>query len=446
MRRISAVVLLCGAALSFDASPVHGQRPDDCRSVLTAHGVPGDRQGNDPCQTLAVRVATMAPSVQAAAAAILRDDAIPVGAIFSQRDFQARHPQQPSLAGTPAQGHAIPGVQPAGVAAGSIAAVGTDAGQDAIAALSLNPVILFLGEEVSRQLARYSRFADLTLFLPVSGFGDREPASSPPDGTPRYYGARLRLNVHGLAAGSTVWDSARVLVRNWITRAGRNVQRVRQVLAGAPDLAACANALLEGAGAATITANCGTPVTLEVDLQEAEQLRAELVNVRRAADSRYFGADLRLDMGDPTMGAVENASGRSLFGGLSFGRRLGGHPAGGADYGVRSRLGVRHAQLDAFDDTEFAVEGGLGFEFARQIEMQQINASAALEFRRGNAPANLTDQFQTNFLMLRGSFLLPITAASSLSINVGTPLAGEVSPIFSVNFNWGLLLPERPGR
>jgi len=437
MRRLLCALALA-AALSLDAAALHGQPRAECAALLTAQKV--GRPGPDPCQTLAVWIVDKSPSVQEAAKSILRDDDAAEVA-FSPRDVQAQHPQQAALGGTPAQGHAIPGVQPAGVAAGTIAAVGTDAGNDALAALGLNPVILFLGDEASRRLAQYSRFADLTVFVPVSDLSSGPDAEEEGDG-PRYFGARLRINFAGISSGSAVWDGAVALTRSWISQGGRNAGQVRQVLAQAPDLAGCVAALLaQEPSAAAITASCGSEVKLEVDLDEARQLREQLAVVRRAADARYFGVDVRFDKGDPTMGAVQDASGTFLFAGLSAGRRLGGTAGGSATYGIRSRLGVRHASLDGAEESEFAVEGGLGLEMARRIEGQEINASAAVEFRQGDAEDELTDALQTNFGVARGSLLIPITAGNSLSINVGTPIWGEVSPTLSVNFNWGLLLP-----
>jgi hypothetical protein len=440
-RRVAGAAACCAALLAIGVPSADAQPPAVCRDVLTARGVPDARQGSDPCNTLGVMIATTAPSVRAAADAILAPDAVPVGAIFSPRDLQARHPQQPSLAGTSAQGHAIPGVQPAGVAAGTIAAVGTDAGNDALIGLGLNPATLFLREEVTRQLARYSRFLDVTMFVPVSGLTDED--ANPEDTAPRYYGLRVRLNLHGLAAGSSVWEGARDLIRNWISRAGRNTERVQQALALAPDAAGCAAALLDGELPAAIAAACGRPVALDVDLEEAGRLRAELAAVRRAADSRYFGADIRIDAGDPTMGAEEDAAGNVLFAGLSYGRRAGSGEMGGSRYGFRARLGVRRARLNSEDATELAVEGGFGVELARAIDAREVNASVALDLRHGNAPAHLTDRFETDFVMIRGSFLLPITPGYSLSLNVGAPVSGDVSPMLSVNFNWGLMLPDR---
>jgi hypothetical protein len=89
----------------------------------------------------------------------------------------------------------------------------------------------------------------------------------------------------------------------------------------------------------------------------------------------------------------------------------------------------------------------VGFEVSRTLsDDDEINVSGAVEFRRGGAPASLTDQFQTDFTMLRGTISLPVTKGNSISINVGKPITGDVSPIFSVNFNWGLLLSDRPSR
>lgn len=442
MRPLRAAGLVLAGALLSVVTPAQGQSPADCAAALTAQNV--SRHGPDPCHTLAVMVATMSPAVRAAADSILRDEDAAVGTVFSARDLQAQHPQQPALGGTPAQGHALPGVQPAGVAAGTIAAVGTDAGDDALAALGLNPVILFLGDAASRQLAQYSRFADLTVFVPVTDLSSRGGEDEQASG-PGYYGARLRINVLGISSGSAVWDGARTLTRSWISRAGRNTEKVRQSLAAAPDVAGCASALISGQSEAAVTASCGAPVTLEVDVDEARRLRQELANVRRAADARYFGMDIRFDHGDPTMGAVEDASGSFLFAGLSFGRRTGGTAGGGAEYGIRSRLGVRHASLDSEETSEFAVDGGVGVELARRVQGQEINASAAIEFRQGNAEDAMEQQLQTNFGILRGSFLLPVTAGNSLSINVGTPLWGGVSPTLSINFNWGLFLPGQQG-
>lgn len=430
---------LCLGSLIFGGSErTYAQDPKTCQAVLAKQPGLASETFTNPCLSLATLIITRNEQIRVAADEILRDDDRVAGRVFGQRDLQPGYTQRAALAGTPAQGQAIPGVQPAGVAAGTIAAVGTDAGNDAIAALGLNPAILFIGDEISRRLAQYSRFADLTVFVPVSKLTGTDSTTAVDKDKLRYFGARLRLNFAGISSGSQVWDSARTLTKRWISRAGRNQIRMATVLANAPNLSGCAEALIANNAVAS-QSNCGEPVTFEVDTTEARQLRSELVRVRQAADARYFGADVRFDVGDPTMGAVEDAAGTFLFAGLSYGRRLAGDAA--ASYGSRLRLGARHAKLDNLAESEFAVEGGLGFELARRVESQEINASTGLEFRYGNAKSDLNDRFQSDYVMVRASLLLPVTTGNSLSLNFGTPIAGGVSPTLSVNFNWGLLLP-----
>ena len=120
--------------------------------------------------------------------------------------------------------------------------------------------------------------------------------------------------------------------------------------------------------------------------------------------------------------------------------------AGPPALSLRSRLGVRHATLDATDENEFAAEGGIGLHMARALGDQEINGSAGIEFRYGTAEADAAERLQSDFLMARGTLLIPVAAAHSLSLNFGTPLNGGVSPSLSVNFNWGVLLPDERGR
>jgi hypothetical protein len=373
--------------------------------------------------------------------------AVRVGDVFSQRDLQNRKSQNASPGGTPAQGEAIPSVQPTGVAAGTIAALGTRAGQDAIAALSVNPFVLFLASEASRQLARGSRLADVTVYIPVSGATQSSTAPLADPNKLRYVGARVRFNFLGLSSGDKVWAEADKILKEQISQSSVFVTAMTGVFQVVPNVKACVDALLKPAPAAAGSAPCDTlDVNWKLDEAQALKLHEQLAAIRRQADSKYFGADIRYDFGDPTLGEVENASGKFLFAGLAVGRRF-DDGTKRTSAGVRGRLGVRHAKLDNVDEAEFAAEGGVGFEVSRTLaDEDEINVSGAVEFRRGGARANLTDQFQTDFTMLRGTISLPLTKGNSISINVGKPITGDVSPIFSVNFNWGLLLSDRPER
>jgi hypothetical protein len=398
------------------------------------------------CNLLAGQIFTLMTGT--AMDTVFSTSAVKVGDVFSQRDLQNRKSQNASPGGTAAQGEAIPSVQPAGVAAGTIAALGTRAGQDAIAALSLNPFVLFLANEASKQLARGSRLADVTVYIPVSGA--TQPSTAPPvdPNKLRYVGARVRLNFLGLSSGNEVWEEADKILKAQISQGSVFVTAMTGVFQALPNVRACVDALLKPAPAAAGAAPpCDTlDVNWKLDEAQAIKLHEQLAGIRRQADSKYLGADIRYDFGDPTLGDVENASGKFLFAGLAAGRRFDDGKRR-TTAGMRGRLGIRHAKLDNADEAEFAAEGGVGFEVSRSLsDDDEINVSGAVEFRRGGAAAHLADQFQTDFTMLRGTISLPVTKGNSISINVGKPITGDVSPIFSVNFNWGLLLSDRPAR
>jgi hypothetical protein len=374
--------------------------------------------------------------------------ALRVGDVFSQRDVQNRKTQQASPGGTPAQGEALPTVQPAGVAAGTIAALGTRAGQDAIAALSVNPFVLFLANEASRQLARGSRLADVTVYIPISSVNQATTPAADPNEL-RYVGARVRFNYSGISSGDEVWRNAEELLKQQAREGALYLARLEEVLGRVPDVQKCADALKPDAPALApgTTPPCDSlDVGWNLSDEVALKLRQELASIRRQADSKYLGIDFRYDFGDPTLGTVENAAGKFLFAGIAAGRRW-DDGRRRTTVGIRGRLGLRHSDLDlAGVESTFGAEGGVGFEVARMLDDDsEVNVSGAVEFRRGGEGIS-ADLFQTDFTMLRGTISLPVTKANSISINVGKPITGDVSPIFSVNFNWGLLLSDLVGR
>ena len=368
--------------------------------------------------------------------------------VLSPRDVQNRTTGHADLAGTAGQGQAVPGVQPAGVAAGTIAAVGTDAGNDAIAALTVNPAVLFLAEKATSQLARLSRVADVTVFIPISS-ADNEDTTVSSDTKLRYAGVRVRFNWTGISSGNQVWAKAEEMLKDRISRMAVTGTRINGLLVGTSNVEGCSAALLDNPiDDAAITAACGAPVGFKPDVAQARSINDELVRIRRVADAKYFGADFRFDSGDPTLGAVENASGQFMFVGLALGRRFdAGDPASTATSGIRARVGARHAKLDSEPKAEFAVEASIGYELSRRMaDDTALEISAGFEIRRTSGTSAAPDEFQADYTMLRASLLLPLLQGSSVSLNVAAPITGDVSPMLSVNFNWGLLLSNRPGR
>lgn len=428
-----AALLGACAGMALAAPAAAQDRAAECRQYL-ATAAPGVSAGDAPCQALATFLLAVSPRLNGAFAIAAQ------GAVLGARDFQSHEPQQAAAGGSLAQSDALPAVRPAGIAAGSIAAVGSDAGQDLVAALALNPALLFLGDAASEALARFTRFADLSVLFPVSGL------DADSDGTVDYFGARLRMNLSGVSQGSRLWATADSLMRAWISRSGRMQAQLLRILEGAPDLGGCADALQgDPVDQAAVRATCGEAFAFEVSEADARRLRDEFARIRNAADASYFGLDLRFDFGDPTLGATAGASGAFVFGGIAFGRRLGTTSDGAASTGLRGRLGARYAALDDGGPTDLAVEGGFGFEVARRLQAQQVRLSGAVEFRFGDEDA-LADRLQTDFLVFRAALNVPITAANGVALAVTLPLLGDVGSVLAVNFDWGLLFPGVSGR
>lgn len=429
--RSALLAVAVAGALGLAPAVAHAQTRAECEAALTDAGVAPERFGADPCQSLSVMLAALSPAANRA----FRQITDP-GAVIAPRDLQARQSQHPALSGSLAQSEAVPDVRPAAAASGAIAALGSDAGADAIAAVSINPAIFLLADHATEALAKYSRFADLTVFLPVSGIDEDDD-----DDGIDYVGVRLRLNHHGLRAGDRLWTRARELFDTWITDAARRSNGVRALLAQAPDVRACASALRTVDDPQLVRGVCGGVVEFGFSDADIAALRAQLADIRRTVDSRYFGLDLRADFGDPTLGAVEDASGTFLFAGLAAGRQLTGAPGIGG-IGVSARLGARHASLDVPGaEGQFQVEGGAGLGLTRPFEMQALTAAAGFEVRYGGESDGIHAPLDTDFALFRASVNVPVFAGNSVSIAVGVPIDGELSSFLSVNFNWGLLLP-----
>jgi hypothetical protein len=359
--------------------------------------------------------------------------------LLSPRDLQQTNGGDAATGGSLAQGEPVPTVQPMAIGGGAVAAVGSDAGTDAITALTLNPGIFFTTPRNRDETARVIRLSDMTVFFPVNEL-DRDD-----DGDVDYFGLRIRVNATGLSAGSRLMSEARRKFEILLRQEATDADRLAAVLGEAPNVAGCVDALLAQVdAAAAIAAACGEDVRPRIDADAYERFRTDLASLREEIDSKYFGLDLRLDVGDPTLGAVPDAAGTSLTGSVAVGKQYVGGDMERASVGLKGRLGVRYTDLEDIDETSFAVDGGLAFDVRRPVtEMRSVTLSGGFEFRFGDATQEVEAQLQSDFLVFRASLAVPITNATGISVNVAAPLIGdEISPTLSINGNWALLLPE----
>ncbi len=338
--------------------------------------------------------------------------------------------------GSLAQSEAVPTVQPQGIGGASVAAVGADSGTRAIVAMVVNPAIFFTSSQDADELAKWSRFLDLTLLFPADNL-DRDQ-----DGKVDYVGGRLRLNLLGIGAGEKIVKKKNQARREIV---GADAKReVEALLRSGPNVSSCFDALLAGQRdrASLEGKACPGQFALAFDQEKYEELHQKIADARAAADATYAGIDVALDVGDPTLGAVTNARATSLNVGGAAGFQV--FPAGttGPSIGFKAKASYRYTHLSDVEETSCAFDGSAGFEGRSPlVEGQAITASAGFEFRYGG-DSSLEDQLQTNFTVFRAALTVPLAGATGLALAVQAPIDGPMTPAVSVNFNWGLLFPK----
>lgn len=356
----------------------------------------------------------------------------PAGAVQSRRAGEA------IPAGTPAQTEAVPSVQPTALASASLGITGSEVGTDALTSISLNPATLFAGTD-AEAAARWGRFTDITLFFPVTDAGDIGRSLD-------YVGARVRMNITGVADGDKLLQRAKDAF-NTVLRAETNLELdLRAALQSASDVRLCVRSALESEPGDRL-AGCGGNITIGLSPSAYKKLRESLAAVREKADARYLGLDLRVESGDPTLGAVPGADVMALQAGLALGRRILQRNVYSPSLGIRSRLGVRYTDpRDVGAEVTWALDGGLGFDASRMLPTEQyVKLSAGFEFRYSNSDDALQEALQTDFASFRGSLSVPLVGGASLSIGFATPVAGESQTSLTFNVDWGLLLPGLGG-
>jgi len=359
----------------------------------------------------------------------------PAGRVVVQtapRDVQSTSGGNAAPAGSPAQAAAVPSIQPTAFASANIAAIAQDSGSNAIAAIAINPATLFSSVTDPKELARLSRLVDLTFFFPVDG------ADANDDGRLDYAGARLRLNLTAGSQANPLNARGDELMRSLTEEANDQTVRLEHLLNTTPTFEACVEALTASpVSTAKVEEACGGSLTLTPGAAY-EQLHRLMGEARERADAQYLGLDLRVDTGDPTFGAVENAAGTSIVAGLGYGKRL-APSLTATSGGVRGRLGVRYVSLRDTTLTDWQVDGGLALEFSRVMETQRLEFSAGFEFRY-SGKEDAREILRTRYVEFRTGLVVPLAGSTGLSVAFSTPLVGEISPTLSLNMNWQQLL------
>jgi hypothetical protein len=428
---LTVAVGLAGGARSATAQNTDA----DCAAQLASQfGVDGG-----DCFSLAT--ALQADRTDAALLGAMQSSITGIDAVASPRDVQSRNGEAPATGGSVADAEAVASVQPVAAAAGSVAAVGSDAGASAITSMTVNPAVFFGGMSDPDVADARSRITDLTVFFPI------DELDADDDGSLDYFGFRLRLNALPALPNRDLTEDAARALSDIVASDVEVAELLEGVLRAAPDLAACV-LLLGGDEPApgALEDACGSVVAPSADQELVNRFQARLAELRAAIDAEYFGLDVRLDFGDPTLGEVPGARGTRIYAGLAYGRRFLPSDVRESSYGVRARLGVRSVSLDDDAltddiDSDFQLEAGLGFEVVYPAGFKPVRLTAGLEGRFGDPPdPALEEALEANAVVVRGALTVPVTEATGVTLSFGAPLWGEVTPTLSVSANWSLLL------
>lgn len=360
------------------------------------------------------------------------------GTAVDPRDVAATRDQT-----TASPGEVAAPIEPVEAAGGSVAAVGTDRGAGAVAAIALNPSIFFVDPSNTEAVARWSRVSDVTLLVPVSDMDDGEGDDARGGGEAvDYVGIRWGLNITGLRRGSVLHRAVVAAYNRFLGAGTPQILRIQNLLSTLPseNLEPCIRILaetqsLDEAAVGRITQTCGG-APIAADPTVIAGLREAIQAARIQADSRYLGLDLRADFGDLSLAGVDTVTGTALFAGIGWGQRF--MRQTDATGGVRTHLGVRYWDVDGTEDNNVAVEGGLGFESIRYYSYQRLALAAGVDFQHRTGAAASDEE--TTSIGLTGTLNVPVTPTSSVTLNFVAPVRGERrGPALSIKANWRLL-------
>jgi len=346
-----------------------------------------------------------------------------------------------------APGEATATIEPVESAGGSFGAFASEGGSGSVTTLAINPAFFVVSPKDARALARWGRFSDFSLIVPTSD-ADRDN-----DGDVDYIGFRWRVNINGLAAGEELLSAVSAAFTKVLEQGTEEQAAIKALLDNVDDdeYRACVEAVLRAGRAgltpeelerglsAAGTACGGTPIDIAASKEPYVALDEAIQAARIAADSRYFGLDLRADFGDLERFAIDTIAGRTLTVGIGLGRRFTALD-NETSTGFRFNLGVRFVDPKGTTRAGFSATGGASFEMTRYYDNQRLSLNGGLEFQadvQGDSDGATTN----DYLAFRGSLNIPLAGTTSATVTFGTPIAGGtgMGPTLSVKANWRLL-------
>ena len=452
MKRIFAILFYISVLpISNFSAQVNG---DDCKKLLkqhTARSVFSEAYIDgleNPCYLLATWLHDEFQESRLGLSAEKNNDASSLKLDFlTPRSLQSSKVNNPNSVASASQSDAIPSLYPFALAGGTIGGAGSNGGTNALTAVSINPAMFFADMSDAKESAKWGRLMDLSVIFPLNN------VESDNNQNLDYLGLRGRINLTGVEKGDELFEKVLLNFNDVLETSKVEIDVINDILIASNNCEACFNQFLkvinEGQDASTIATICGKEFSIKKGDEEFKSFKEELDNLLSEADRKYFGLDLRADFGDPTLNAVDSASGTSMFLGIGYGFSGKGIKGKGAFASLNSRLGIRYKDMEVVDASLFDIDGALGIDLSWPYQFQQIKLGIGFEFRANLeekletiVETDLSEAYETDYLYFRLALNIPITATNGISLQYGTAIAGEKASILSFNFSWNLLLED----
>jgi len=426
---------------------------DECKRMLkqykTLHSYSDEDIDSEenPCNVLAIALQTELEESRLRMAPTEIDVSSIDLDFLTPRSLQTNKVNAPNSVAALNQSEAVPSLFPFALAGGSIGGTGSEGGANALTSISLNPAIFFTDMNDAKESAKWGRLMDLSVIFPLNQVEEPDLQKL------SYLGLRGRINLTGVANGDHLYENVLSEFSDVLKNSEAESNAIERILNATNNCDECIKQFLrvinQGEDVATLSRVCGEGFNIEEGDAIFRSFKEELDKLLLEADRKYFGLDIRSDFGDPTLNAIDSASGTSLFLGVGYGFSNQRVKNRGASIGLNTRLGFRYKDMEDIESNIFDIDGAIGMDLAWPYHFQQIKLGLGVEFRANleenlEAPIDidLSEAYETDYLYFRLALNIPITPSNGISLQYGTSIAGEKASILSFNFSWNLLLAD----